>query len=142
MELSRNIPSDVARKLGHYVYALVNPLDDRIFYVGKGKGQRVLSHLKDSGETRKVTTLNQIRSAGKQPKLEILAHGLGGAEAALQVEAAVIDALGLSTLTNQVRGWRSSLYGRTPLEELVAIYRRKPAQIREPSILIRLNESL
>jgi hypothetical protein len=48
--------------------------------------------------------------------------------------------LGLPFLTNQVHGWRSSRYGRTPLGELIALYRRRPVQIREPSILIRITE--
>jgi hypothetical protein len=136
----QTIPPDVARKLGYYVYAYVNPIDDRIFYVGKGKGQRILSHIRERADTRKVATLKQIQAAGKKPQLEILAHGLESAEAALRVEAAVIDALGLPRLTNQVRGWRSVRYGRTPLKELVAHYRRQPVHIQEPSILIRLNE--
>jgi hypothetical protein len=120
------IPADVARRLGYYVYAYVNPLDGRIFYVGKGIGRCVLTHLGDHAETRKVATIKQIRAAGKQPRLEILAHNLRSADTALQVEAAVIDALGMPFLTNQVRGWRSSLYGRMPLDELIAIYSRRP----------------
>jgi hypothetical protein len=43
MELIQTIPPDVARKLGYYIYAYVNPLDGHIFYVGKGKGRRVLA---------------------------------------------------------------------------------------------------
>jgi hypothetical protein len=140
MGLVEAMPSDVARKLGYYVYAYIDPFDGKIFYVGKGKGRRILSHLTESGETRKVATIKRIRAAGKQPQLEILAHDLGSADAALRVEAAVIDALGLPFLTNQVRGWRSSQYGRVPLEELIALYRRKPIRIREASVLIRVNE--
>ena len=143
MDSIPNIPRDVARKLGYYVYAYVNPLNERIFYVGKGKGQRVLSHGKRSKAealTPKAETLKQIRAAGKRPQLEILAHGLQSAETAFQIEAAVIDALGLAGLTNRVRGWGSVQYGRVPLDELIALYRRRPIEIREPAILIRINE--
>ncbi len=140
MELIQTIPRDVARRLGYYVYAYVNPLAGQIFYVGKGKGRRVLSHFGDRAETRKVATLKQIRATGKEPRIEILAHGLTNPEAALQVEAAVIDALGLLFLTNQVRGWGSSRYGRTPLGELIALYRRRPVRIKEPTMLIRITE--
>jgi hypothetical protein len=140
MEPIESIPPDVAHKLGYYVYAYVNPVDGQIFYVGKGKGRRVLSHLADRAQTRKTGTLKQIRAAGRQPRIEILAHGLQNADVALQVEAAVIDALGLPYLTNMVRGWRSARYGRTPLNELIALYRRRPVHIREPSILIRITE--
>jgi len=140
MDLIHTIPSDVARRLGYYVYAYVSPLDQKIFYVGKGKGRRILHHLEGRDETRKVAMIKQIRAAGKEPQLEILAPGLSSANAALQVEAAVIDALGLPFLTNQVRGWRSLRYGRTPLIELIAQYRRRPVRVQEPSILIRIND--
>jgi hypothetical protein len=140
MELIHTIPPDVARRLGYYVYVYVNPLNGQIFYVGKGKGQRVLSHLGDRAERRKLAIIGQIRAAGKQPGIDILAHGLRSADTALQIEAAVIDALGLPLLTNQVHGWRSSRYGRTPLAELIALYRRRPVRIQEPSILIRITE--
>ncbi len=36
--------SAVAEHLRWYVYALRNPLDGRIFYIGKGKGNRVFQH--------------------------------------------------------------------------------------------------
>ena len=36
--LSVRIPSDVARKIGHYVYLYVDPRTRRPFYVGKGRG--------------------------------------------------------------------------------------------------------
>jgi hypothetical protein len=135
-----NIPRDVARKLGFYVYAYVNPLDQRIFYVGKGKGQRALAHLQDTAKSNKVATIRQIRAAGRAPDIQIIAHKLANEETALRIEAAVIDALGLPALTNQVRGWKALEFGRTPLAEIVAHYRRRPVNVREPAVLIRINK--
>jgi len=48
------IPGAVARKLGHYVYVYTDPRDGRVFYVGKGKGQRALALIKGQGLTLKV----------------------------------------------------------------------------------------
>jgi uncharacterized protein len=135
----RRIPRDVARKLGYYVYAYINPLDGRIFYVGKGKGQRALAHLQDTSKTNKVATIRQIAAAGKAPDIHIVAHGLKDEQTALRIEGAIIDALGLPSLTNRVRGWRSLEFGRTPLPEIVAYYRRKPVAVRAPAVPIRIN---
>ena len=133
------IPKDVARKLGFYVYLYINPLDGRVFYVGKGKGSRALVHLQDERRSDRTAIFTQIRKAGRQPLIEILAHNLPTAEAALRVEAAAIDLLGLPSLANQVRGWKSIQLGRVSLQELVALYRRRPIKIKEAAILIRIN---
>ncbi len=133
------IPPAVARKLGHYVYLYVNPLDGSVFYVGKGKGGRALAHL-DAAEKRNVAAVvREIRSAGAEPQIEILTHGLPNDQTAFHVEAAVIDLLRLDRLANEVRGWRGAKFGRMALDEVVAHYTRRRATIREPAILIRIN---
>lgn len=133
------LPRDVARKLGYYVYLLVNPIDDSIFYVGKGKGKRALAHLVDARKSRKTDVLKRIRAARMTPKIEILAHGLRDEETALRIEAGVIDALGLPAIANKIRGWETKKFGRLPLNEIVALYRKKRVTIKEPGIVIRIN---
>jgi hypothetical protein len=134
------LPSSVIEKLGYYVYLYINPLDDSIFYVGKGKGNRVFDHLKADGENEKANAIREIRANGKEPKIEILVHGLPDEEAAYRIEAAVIDVIRVSNLTNSVRGWRSGYYGRMDVEQLVSLYEREKVKIEEPAILIRANQ--
>lgn len=35
-------PQSVIEKVGHYVYTLADPRTHKVFYVGKGQGNRVL----------------------------------------------------------------------------------------------------
>lgn len=37
-------PEEVCRKLGNYVYRLIDPRNGEIFYVGKGRNNRVFDH--------------------------------------------------------------------------------------------------
>ena len=36
------------RHLGKYVYALIDPRDNKVFYVGQGIGNRLFDHLSDA----------------------------------------------------------------------------------------------
>ncbi len=136
MASNYQVPASVARRLGYYVYLYVDPVDNRVFYVGKGKGSRALAHL---DEALNPGVAKQIRAGGKEPRIEVLVHGLPDSKTALRVEAAAIDLLGVTNLENEVRGWRVGSYGRMPLEELVAHYSQRRVEIREPAILIRIN---
>ncbi len=135
------VSKHIARKLGYYVYLLVNPLNNAVFYVGKGKGNRALTHLKDTAdvEKTKTKTIRQIRAQREEPRIEILAHGLKNAEMAKRIEAAAIDLLGVSNLTNEVRGLRSSKLPRMSLRDVIATYEKRRKKINEPAILIRIN---
>jgi uncharacterized protein len=134
-----SIPPEVAHSLNYYVYLYVDPRTEKPFYVGKGKGKRLLVHLSARGESRKAKVLEELRQYGQRPRMDILAHGLANEETALRIEAAVIDLLGLDDLTNAVRGWRSIQLGRMSLEELIPYYAAKPVTIEDPVLLIRIN---
>ncbi len=139
MEITK-FTSEIKEYLKYYVYIYVDPQTDEIFYVGKGKGDRVFSHLNDTSENEKCKRINEIRNRGQKPKLEILIHGLENEETALKVEAAVIDLLRVDKLTNKIHGYRSSLYGRLSVEQLIQRYNKEVANIEEPAILIRINQ--
>ena len=133
------IAPTVARKLGFYVYLYVDPVDKAVFYVGKGKNGRALAHLRADERKAITKVIRRIRAADGEPQIEILAHGLGTPEVALKVEAAAIDLLGVANLANAVRG-HGTQYGRLSLQEVVAHYTKRKANIREPAILIRINK--
>ena len=137
---SPRIAPAVARKLGYYVYLYVNPADQSVFYVGKGKNGRALAHLHADEKKAIAKAIRKVREAGHEPQIDILAHGLGSPDDALKVEAAAIDLLGVSNLSNAVRG-HGAKYGRMALEQVVAHYTRRKADIREPAVLIRINRA-
>lgn len=139
-DIENRLPPGVAEHLGHYVYIYVDPETGDPFYVGKGIGERVLAHLADERDSAKTRRIAELRDSDRQPRLEILAHGLKDDETAFRVEAAVIDALGLGSLTNQVSGWRSLQVGRMSLDDLVGFYAAKAAEITQPVLLIRINK--
>jgi len=56
--------SPVIRGMKYYVYIYSHPITNEIFYVGKGKGNRVFSHLEDENESEKVQMIKEIKSQG------------------------------------------------------------------------------
>ncbi len=133
-------PPEVIQKLQYYVYLYLDPDTEEVFYVGKGRGNRAFDHLKDTSESEKTARIHDIRQRDKEPKIEILIHGLETDQTAKRVEAAVIDLLGKTNLSNQVRGWRAGIHGRMSTEDITALYHQKEATITEPSLLIRINQ--
>jgi hypothetical protein len=138
--MTLRIPPEVAHRLGYYVYLYVDPRNGRPFYVGKGRGKRILVHLSAVGESRKIRTITELNELGLEPRLDVLAHGLPDEMTALRIEAAAIDLLGLDDLTNEVRGWRSIQMGRMSLSDLMIYYAAKAVVVTAPTLLIRINK--
>jgi hypothetical protein len=133
----RSLTSYAEEQLGHYVYALRNPLDGKVFYIGKGFGSRVLAHAngvigaEDLPETMKVQTIQAIHSAGREVESFIVQHGLQDHEHAFQTESAVYGILKLLdrhpeqelfTLTNLIQPPTFEDFGLMSVEDVLALY--------------------
>lgn len=79
------IESDTEPKTGYgtkyYVYLLINPLDNSIFYIGKGKNKRAEDHLKENksgkiSNAKKHKIINAIIEAGSFPEIIIFDNEL------------------------------------------------------------------
>ncbi len=136
----KRLPACVTRELKYYVYLYIDPETNEVFYVGKGKGNRALSHLDGTGKSQHAARVRQLRKRKLQPRVEILIHGLKDERTALAVEMAAIELLGVDALTNAVHGHHSARQGRMSLDQILSLYQRKPAKIVEPAILIRINK--
>jgi len=134
------IPREVIDELACYVYRLEDPRTNDVFYVGKGKGERILMHLADAHEddlikTAKLNRIREIEAAGHQVRLIIHRHGLSD-EVAYEVEAALIDAYPNSL--NKVDGHNSDARGAMTLQEVVGLHSGERVEIRDAVALINI----
>ncbi len=129
-----DVPHNVSRKLGHYVYLYIDPRDNQPFYIGKGKGRRMLAHLNAAAETEKSERIAELQGLGLEPVIEILKYGLTKREAFL-VESAAIDLIGIDQLTNRVKGHHAS---RGLLRDVVNELYAEDVKITHPAILINI----
>ena len=136
----RSLKPGMAERLGYYVYLYVDPRDGKVFYIGKGKGERCLDHLFEDDDHPKVQRIREIFDAGLEPRIEILSHGMATSDEAYLVEAAAIDLIGLKDLTNKVTGHNSLLYGRKTLKDLAIHYAPVNAEIPDPVVLVRISD--
>lgn len=133
------ITDATAEILKSYVYVYIDPRNGDPFYIGKGKGGRLFSHLDDQSDTEKVSRIAEIRHSGHEPQIDILRYGLTDSEAAL-VEAAAIDLIGKEKLTNRMAGHHNRSFGRITAQELIAMTKPKPVVVRHKAILITINK--
>lgn len=93
--------------VGFYVYLLIDPRDQTLFYVGKGSKRRAHAHwyLHRKGvfqtNREKAKRLADIDAADLVPRVDILCDGLGEGDA-LNLESAVIRRIGFKRLTNRL----------------------------------------
>lgn len=136
-------------ELQSYVYCLVDPRDNKIFYIGKGKDNRVFAHANDALESGNVTTdkLDKIRDIiadGQKVRHYIIRHKLSE-EDALTVESVLIDFLTYqefnteSLLTNIVAGHHQWDEGIKTVDEINQLYDCKPLQLQKGHKLLMVN---
>lgn len=135
-------------ELKYYVYILLDPKDNKPFYVGKGINNRVFNHLDcaltDIGNSNaKYDRIKEIIQQGEAVKYVIVRHGLTESEA-FQIEATLIDTLtycGL-ILSNITGGHNSIEKGLMTSEEIIRLYNAQPLnEIGADCVLININKT-
>jgi hypothetical protein len=138
----KEFSASVIERLGYYVYLLSDPETNSVFYVGKGIGNRIFAHLNQAIasplESDRLDRIRLIQSKGLQVEHTIIRHGLSEKEA-FEIEASLIDFIGLKGLTNIVGGHDSVYRGRMSIREVVIQYDAPKIEIVEPVILITVN---
>ena len=133
---------------GFYVYALIDPRNNQVFYIGKGIGNRVFSHEIESGkspksEKAKLKRIQEIEAAGFDVKRVIVNWSMTESEA-FAAEAALINMLSfLSTdmLTNAVAGHH--VHEAMTVEDFDLLYgaeHLKQEDIQHSIMVIKINK--
>ena len=133
---------------GFYVYALVDPRDNSVFYIGKGTGNRIFSHeneykKSDKFEKNKLKKIHEIENSGFAVKRIIINWGLSEEEAFV-AEASLINLLNFlpnMQLINEVSGHH--VHSCITVEEFENIYGAVPLKIEDIKhsiLVIKINK--
>ncbi|MFH7524784.1 hypothetical protein AB2J22_04520 [Aeromonas sp. A5] len=112
------------QKLQYYVYALIDPRDNKPFYVGKGKENRIFDHLECALESPTISDkyekIREIIKSGLFVTHVIIKHGLSE-KAAFEIESSLIDYSIYfdHKLTNEVLGHNSIENGIMSSDEVM-----------------------
>ncbi|WP_231507368.1 MULTISPECIES: GIY-YIG nuclease family protein [unclassified Flavobacterium] len=140
-------------ELKSYVYILIDPRDNKIFYVGKGYGNRVFSHINEAifnpSETEKLEIIRVIKIENLKVKHFIIRHGLEENEA-LIVESVLIDFLTfrdfaeIAKISNIVARHNSFNQGIKTVNECEILYNceeLKKENIEHTVLVININKT-
>jgi hypothetical protein len=134
---------EIQVELRYYVYFLRDPRSEQVFYVGKGKGNRLFDHVACAidapTESDKLVLIRDIHATGKEVEHFILRHGMDE-DTAFEVEAAVIDFVGLNALANVQGGHYSTDFGIKTVDEVVAMYQAAQLATNLPLILLNIGK--
>ena len=133
---------------GYYVYALIDPRTNDVFYIGKGIGNRVFSHEAESGkspksEREKLRKIQNIENDGFSVKRIIVNWGLSEPEAFI-AEATLINLFNIisaNPLTNIVAGHH--VHESLSVEDFELQYGAemlKPEEIKHNILVIKINK--
>lgn len=110
-ETSGLAKSACSKHASYYVYILVDPRTDTVFYVGKGCKRRYAHHVRDwrrgnVGNAEKFSRIGDIIAAGLEPLAYCVADNIDE-DIAFALERGFIQAIGWDVLTNAVPGQTS-----------------------------------
>lgn len=96
-----------------YVYELIDPRTDKVFYVGKGQNDRVDQHEIEAargGQSHKCNLIRKIKASGNKVKKNIVQR-FSDENEAYSFETKRISEIGLENLTNVMPGgpWSNAL---------------------------------
>ena len=145
MSKIKKFPEEIFDQIKYYVYRLIDPRNGETFYVGKGKGNRIFSHIEIAKYDEKLDELNdklstirEIHLAGLEVIHVIHRHGMDE-NTAYEVEAALIDAY--PNATNIMSGSHSNNYGPMHAQEIITKYAADEVEFQHRVIMINVNRS-
>ncbi len=138
----RKFSSSVIEKIQYYVYILIDPRDESVFYIWKWKWNRIFSHIKWAiswdKPSDKVNLIQELGSRWLEVQHYIVRHGLTEKES-FEIEWALIDFYWKSNLTN-IMWWHSSEERWImDINEININYDAQKAVIDDEVMLININ---
>jgi hypothetical protein len=146
--MEEKFDQNTLQHLDAYVYMLFDPRDEKPFYVGKGRANRVFQHmqcaLKDIDVSiAKYEIIRAINNSPfASPKHIIVRHGLTDKEA-FQIESSLIDSLKLLglELSNLVSGHNAADKGIMTAEQIMGLYNAEDlTELPGDCIIININK--